>query len=66
MSRAKPIVAEQNISAPVDVVWQAITDGAQMPKWFFEQIRKHMKLTSALAAEVRLVVRFRPTEANSS
>ena len=34
--------------------------------WFFDQIRKHMKLTSALAAEVRLVVRFRPTEANSS
>ena len=34
--------------------------------WFFDEIRKHMKLTSALAAEVRLVVRFRPTEESPS
>jgi len=30
--------------------------------WLFDKVRKHVKLTSALAAEVRLVVRFRPTE----
>ena len=34
--------------------------------WFFDDVRKHMQLTPALAAEVRLVVRFRPTEANPS
>ena len=34
--------------------------------WFFDEIRKHMKLTAALAAEVRLVVRFRPTEESPS
>ena len=30
--------------------------------WLFDKVRKHVKLTSALATEVRLVVRFRPTE----
>jgi len=30
--------------------------------WLFDEIRKHMKLSAALAAELRLVVRFRPTE----
>lgn len=39
MSRAEPVSAEQNIHAPIDVVWRAITDERQMPKWFFEQIR---------------------------
>lgn len=34
--------------------------------WYFGEVRKHMKLTSALAAEVRRAVRLRPTEANSS
>jgi hypothetical protein len=34
--------------------------------WYFGEIRKHMKLTSALAAEVRRAVRLRPTEANPS
>ena len=34
--------------------------------WHFGEIQKHMKLTSALAAEVRRSVRLRPTEANPS
>ena len=34
--------------------------------WHFGEIRKHMKLTSALAAEVRRSVRLRPTETNPS
>ena len=34
--------------------------------WLFDEIRKHMKLSAALAAELRLVVRFRPTEESES
>jgi len=34
--------------------------------WYFGEIRKHMKLTAALAAEVRRAVRLRPTKANPS
>jgi uncharacterized protein YndB with AHSA1/START domain len=33
---AEPIVVEQTYSAPVSVVWKAITDPDQMRKWFFE------------------------------
>jgi len=32
--------------------------------WYFGEIQKHIKLTSALAAEVRRAVRFRPPETN--
>jgi uncharacterized protein YndB with AHSA1/START domain len=38
--RADPIVTERDIHASVEVVWRAITDGAVMPRWFFEQIRE--------------------------
>ena len=31
-----PIVAEQSFSAPIEVVWKAITDKDQMRQWFFE------------------------------
>jgi len=34
--------------------------------WYFGEIQKHMKLTSALAAEVRRAVRLRPAEGNPS
>jgi hypothetical protein len=34
--------------------------------WHFGEIQKHMKLTSALGAEVRRAVRLRPGEANPS
>jgi len=34
--------------------------------WYFGEVRKHMKLTAALAAEVRRAVRLRPTKANPS
>ena len=34
--------------------------------WLFDEIRKHMKLSAALAAELRLVVRVRPTEESES
>jgi hypothetical protein len=34
--------------------------------WHFGEIRKHMKLTAALAAGVRRAVRLRPTKANPS
>jgi uncharacterized protein YndB with AHSA1/START domain len=33
-----PIVVEVDISAPADRVWRAITDKAEMPRWFFENI----------------------------
>jgi uncharacterized protein YndB with AHSA1/START domain len=38
MSRAEPIVVERTLHAPAEAVWRALTDGAEMPKWFFEQI----------------------------
>src|SRR6476646_639198 len=34
--------------------------------WHFGEIQKHMKLTAALATEVRRAVRLRPTKANRS
>ena len=34
--------------------------------WYFGEVRKHMKLTAALAAEVRRAVRLRPTKASPS
>src|SRR5687768_9961042 len=37
-TKEPPIVVEVNVSAPVDRVWKAITDKAEMPRWFFEQI----------------------------
>jgi len=33
-----PIIVEQTYSAPVDVVWRAITDEDQMRKWYFDTI----------------------------
>ena len=33
-----PVVVEQTFDAPIATVWQAITDPAQMPRWFFEPI----------------------------
>jgi len=33
---ADPIVVEQTFSAPVAVVWKAITDRDQMRQWFFK------------------------------
>lgn len=35
-TRAEPIVVEQTYSAPVSVVWRAITGRDQMRQWFFE------------------------------
>jgi hypothetical protein len=34
--------------------------------WYFGEVRKHMKLTAALAAEVRRAVHLRPTKASPS
>lgn len=31
-----PIIEEVNINAPAAVVWQAITDKAQMKEWYFD------------------------------
>ena len=36
--KAEPIVVEQAFHAPVEVVWNAITDKIQMRQWFFETI----------------------------
>jgi len=33
-----PIIVEQTYSAPVDVVWRAITDEHQMRQWYFDTI----------------------------
>jgi uncharacterized protein YndB with AHSA1/START domain len=33
---AEPIVVEQTFSAPIAMVWEAITDQDQMRQWFFE------------------------------
>jgi uncharacterized protein YndB with AHSA1/START domain len=35
---SEPIVVSQEIAAPIDEVWAAITDRDQMVKWFFETI----------------------------
>ena len=34
----EPIVVEAEYEAPIEVVWTALTDPAQMPRWFFEPI----------------------------
>jgi uncharacterized protein YndB with AHSA1/START domain len=39
MSNAPPIVVERTLKAPPKRVWRAITDEAEMPRWFFEPIR---------------------------
>ena len=33
-----PVVVEEQLAAPVDKVWEAITDKNQMPKWYFDTI----------------------------
>ncbi|MAG58080.1 MAG: ATPase [Planctomycetes bacterium] len=33
-----PIVAQQTLNAPVDVVWRAITEPDQMRQWYFDSI----------------------------
>lgn len=38
MGEAAPVVVEQVLQAPVDVVWKAITEREQMCRWFFETI----------------------------
>ena len=38
MSTEAPIVVEHTFKASVERVWRAITDGKEMPRWFFEQI----------------------------
>jgi uncharacterized protein YndB with AHSA1/START domain len=35
-TKGKPIVVEQVFNAPLDHVWRAITDPAQMKKWYFD------------------------------
>src|SRR5205809_1117841 len=40
MTDRTPIIVERTIGAPAERVWRALTDGAVMPKWFFEQIRE--------------------------
>ena len=34
----EPIIVEQSFKKSVEIVWSAITDINQMPKWFFENI----------------------------
>ena len=36
--RAEPIIVEETYAAPVEAVWQAITDKNQMRRWYFETI----------------------------
>jgi uncharacterized protein YndB with AHSA1/START domain len=36
MQDNKPIVIERTFDAPVDVIWQAITDKNEMKKWYFD------------------------------
>ena len=38
VTKSSPIVVEQTYKVAVPVVWRAITDAEQMPKWFFESI----------------------------
>ena len=33
---AEPIIIERILNAPVEKVWQAITDNSQMKKWYFD------------------------------
>jgi uncharacterized protein YndB with AHSA1/START domain len=34
----EPIVVEQTFDAPIEKVWEAVTDADQMRQWFFEPI----------------------------
>ena len=36
----QPIVSEQTYGAPAATAWQAITDAAQMRRWFFEPMQE--------------------------
>lgn len=36
MSTQSPIVVEQVYDAPIDKVWQALTDNEQMKRWYFD------------------------------
>lgn len=38
MTDTSPIVVERDIAAPLSAVWRAISDGTEMPKWFFTEI----------------------------
>ncbi|WP_221391700.1 SRPBCC domain-containing protein [Dyadobacter sp. NIV53] len=33
---AKPIIVERTLNAPVDRVWQALTDRTKMKEWYFD------------------------------
>ena len=39
MNSEPPIVVEVTVTSPAERVWRAITDGAEMPLWFFQEIR---------------------------
>ncbi|WP_029906274.1 SRPBCC domain-containing protein [Prevotella sp. 10(H)] len=34
--KSEPVIVETDINAPVEKVWEAITDAAEMQHWFFE------------------------------
>lgn len=36
MAQSTPIVIERTVNAPVERVWQAISDPAEMKKWYFD------------------------------
>jgi uncharacterized protein YndB with AHSA1/START domain len=36
----EPIIVQTILKAPIDRIWRAITDGKEMPKWFFEGIKE--------------------------
>ena len=50
---SRPIVVEQVYDAPVEVVWKAITDEQQMPRWFFPTIER---FEARIGFETRFVV----------
>lgn len=37
---SEPIVLEESFRAPVQSVWQALTDVRQMKKWYFEELQE--------------------------
>jgi len=33
---SKPIIIEEELKAPIEIVWRALTDRAEISQWFFE------------------------------
>jgi len=38
MENSKPVIVEETYNAPIEKVWNAITDSSEMKQWYFEEM----------------------------